>query len=104
MTRRIGGIVFGIILVASLLSGSVVHALVPHEHGEDHDHHSESIVWQSLHASLRHEDKKALPFFDSFATVGTVFLATIISVRMFSYTVAIADEIRKGIVPYRRFG
>jgi hypothetical protein len=103
---RIFEITVGILLVVVLSFGGTAHALVPHTHG-DHHHRGESAVWQSLHASLRHEDKKALPFFYVLAVLGAVALLVLVSNRMDGISRILDDDfesLKRGVFAYRRFG
>ncbi len=95
-------------LVVAVTLGSPLHALIPHDHSAGHDHgdHKESIVWQSLHSSLRHEDKKAIPLFDALAIVGVAFFVIRfrIPARSLEVVDSITDALRRGIMPHRKFG
>ena len=80
------------LLVGILLVAPLLHAGIPHLHGETlsptsaHTHGesehrgeggaNESVIWQSLHAALRHEDKKML----GDIVFGAVVLAFCVSV------------------------
>lgn len=104
---RVLTIVSGVLLMGGLLFGGLTHALVAHEHGDHHGaHDGGSVIWQSLHASLRHEDKKALPFFYLLSIVGIVGLVTYSFVpRRRTHIVDSAlDALRRGILPHRMFG
>lgn len=106
MTRmRISEIVLGLVLACSLFFGGPVHALVPHEHS-DHHNVGESPTWQSLHASLRHEDKKTLPLFNLLTIVGIVFVigAVFVPARRLAFVDDATEMLRRGIVPHRKFG
>jgi hypothetical protein len=94
------------ILTLLLVFGSSAHALVAHDHGEAHHHGKESIVWQSLHASLQHEDKKV---------VSTSYLLAIVGVALIvEFSLALTGQLRfvdshtralrRGVLRYRRFG
>ncbi len=101
---RIPVIAFGILLTLSLLFGNPAHALIAHDHG--HAHGAESTMWQTLHSSLRHEDKKILPVSVSLMMLGIVLIAsaTIIPTRRNHPVDGALRALRRGIVPYRKFG
>lgn len=101
---RIQVIAFGILLTLSLLLGNPAHALIAHDHG--HAHGAESTMWQMLHSSLRHEDKKILPVSVSLMMLGIVLIvsATIIPTRRNRPMDAMMLALRRGIVPHRKFG
>lgn len=97
-------LIFSLALSSTLLFGSPVHALVHHEHG-DHHQQGESLTWQELHNSLRHEDKSVLPATDPFVLISMVLVAVVIfSVRENTTVDSIKDHVRRGIAPHRKFG
>ena len=102
---RILSVSFGVILALSFILGAPAHAIIPHEHS-DHHHAGESIVWQSLHAALRHEDKNALPVFDLLAIVGVVYIARRLlrEAGDIRFVDSITNALRRGILPHRKFG
>ncbi len=82
-----------------------MHALVSHEHTNHHEA-GESTAWQSLHASLRHDDKKALPVFNLLTVVGIVLivLSANIPANRRIHVDTITNALRRGILPHRKFG
>lgn len=100
-------------LAVGLSTGVLVHAAFPHEHGESSG--GVASIWQALHAALRHEDKKtffaaadALPL--SFSGIDvSIALELLIAVFLILYAKrkpvdAMLRALRRGIVPYRKFG
>ncbi len=103
---RVTPILFGLLLALTLALGNPAHALISHEHGSHH-HEGESVVWQSLHSALRHEDKKMLPVFDTLAILGSVTLVVLALIRKREYVpvfYSLHDALRRGILPHRKFG
>lgn len=101
------------VLIATLLGAGVSHALVPHAHSHDHTQ-GESVIWSTLHSSLRHEDKKLLVA----SVEGTLLSvlafvvftgALVVSRRRHTNQaeeddMSMCDALRKGIYRYRAFG
>lgn len=111
-THRFGMNILAFVLAFGLASGVLIHAAFPHEHGEVGK--GVSPIWQTLHMALRHEDKKtffvladasAFPLAETNAgiTTGLVLIALILYVRQRPFD-AMLDPLRRGIVPYRKFG
>lgn len=105
---RAAGIFIAVGLISVLLLGAPAHAVVPHDHG-GHTHAEESPQWNALHGALRHEDKKDLLFLALIA-LGMLFLASRPLQPVFLLEplrlarVLVPEEVRRGIVAYRRFG
>ena len=85
-------------LVVGLGFGALSHSLIPH------DHAGNAIEWQSLHASLSHDQKKALG--DDIV----IFLLAILAIQTLVATIKLSpayisqsNALRRGILPYRRF-
>ena len=57
---RVHSLILASILVLTISGGGLLHAAIPHSHGDDHGGRSESTIWTGLHSALRHDDKKAL--------------------------------------------
>lgn len=97
-------LLFGLILSVALVIGNPVHAIVEHDHG--HAHGAESSMWQTLHSSLRHDDKQILPAIDLLAIVGIALCvsALIVPSRSVRTVDSRLQSLRRGIVPYRKFG
>jgi hypothetical protein len=104
--------------------GGILHATISHDHTAQSDAHEhsygppherygqdrqESIVWQSLHAAVRHEDNSA------FSLLAAALILTIIRGAVVSLRVRLPMELIevigyhlgawlvRGIAPYRRF-
>jgi len=109
-----------IAFVATITAGPLLHSIILHSHGHSHSHGGESSVWQSLHAALRHEDKKifaavlAMLLFGAFSffriNVALFVLACNVLQRMRLnnrllriFDPATGDYLSQGISPYRRF-
>ena len=118
--RRTSSIFLAVVLVVMVLGGGLLHALVPHDHGNGDEHGGtagESIIWQIFHSALKHDDKKAL-----FAMVEplVLFLFAVILLKTLNTLNPILDTreffdprvhdavrtsaLRRGIFPYRAFG
>ncbi len=94
--------VLGVAIMLALLTGGFVHAVVPHDDGDDH-HTATGVVWGSLHAAIQHEDKQvaALPAMFFLAILSVLFVELcFVSFRL----IPARDELRRGIAAYRRFG
>ena len=105
--------------------GGILHATISHDHtaqsdahehsyGPSHEQHEqdrqeESIVWQSLHAAVRHEDKSAISLLAA-ALILTIIQGAIVSIRV-RLPMELIEVIGyhlgawlvRGIAPYRRF-
>lgn len=100
----VSAVALGLALAAMLVSGSLTHALISHEHGGYH-HVGESIVWQSLHGSMRHEDKKVLPTYSVLIVIAAVMLIPRANpARTPPPVVQDMIGLRRGILPHRKFG
>lgn len=106
MCRKIGGgliIALSLSVAFTLLSGNLLHALIPHEHGPNG---SETISWGTLHAALQHGDKKVplVPFIP----VGVAILAPLLWYTPLQkrtvFIDALHEYLMRGIAPYRKFG
>ena len=99
-------VMIGAILAFSLISGGLMHALIPHDHGGHHHVGETSSIWSSLHAALRHEDKQTLPIFNMLTVVALILVVRQLSLRreIDTHVDSLMEFLRRGIVPYRRFG
>jgi len=111
------------VLLAFSFSG-ILHATISHDHKAQSDAHEhsygplherygqdrqESIVWQSLHAAVRHEDKSVFSLLAA-ALILTIIQGAIVSIRV-RLPMERVDVIGyqlgawlvRGIAPYRRF-
>lgn len=118
--KTVGSVVTSLILVMALGGGGLLHAIVPHSHGDDHGsgQNHESAVWTGLHGALSHEQKKFL--LAIVATIAIVTLGIILNtfsafrvsmayLRAVSSLARVRDPnagelLRRGIHPYRKFG
>jgi hypothetical protein len=108
---KVGGILSGLVasaVVFVLLLGNPAHAFIAHDHGHDHAHGGqESSVWQSLHGSLRHEEKEALPISDALLLIGSVALIVVARRQASGSPMrpsSIQNALKRGILPHRKFG
>ncbi|MEX0917837.1 MAG: hypothetical protein WDZ93_01650 [Candidatus Paceibacterota bacterium] len=88
----------------TLLSGNLLHSLIPHEHGPNG---SETAVWGSLHAALQHEDKKMVLV--PALGVGSGLIVVFLYQFRIRRTVPLQHDafrsyLARGIAPYRKFG
>ena len=115
-SRKYAGAALIALLMATVSGGDIIHAAVPHHHGDDHAG-QESAVWTSLHSALRHEQKKFLLvltallsiFLVVFASVRLLVVPVMRKVRMRFASARARDPVlgaalRTGILPHRRFG
>ncbi len=103
-----------LLAVVALLTGGLLHALIPHDDGDNHGDNL-SIIEGSLHSAIQHEEKKV------FVLMAGLWLFTLFIVRrnmtgeyilLFSTTaipfLRTPDpqllEVRRGTVAYRKFG
>ena len=115
---RAHGLILASILVLTISGGGLLHAAIPHSHGDDHGGRSESTIWTGLHSALRHDDKKAL-FIVTEALILLVLLMLgsdlarawmRVRLRIREYKRARGDDplrgmaLRRGILKYRAFG
>ena len=96
----------GIMLACTLLSGGLVHALVPHSHGDDH--RGEAPIWIDLHGSLLHDAKKFLAIVDESLLLFVIALIVIRARRAPLAFATVLDPIvgeplRRGIHAHRAF-
>ena len=105
--RKVGGaLLIGLALsvAATLLSGNLLHSLVPHEHGPNG---TETASWSTLHAALQHVDKKvpllpaSLPLM---LGVLAPLLLFVLSHARVLHIDALLLYVTRGIAPYRKFG
>ena len=108
---RSGVIFLAFVVVFALSSGSILHAVIPHEHNHD-DRKDAGVIWEQLHAAVRHEDKQtllasadALPLFAlginiALGCLGAVFIPLYIRQKPFT---TLLGALRSGIVAYRKF-
>ncbi|MBP9757215.1 MAG: hypothetical protein KBD06_01305 [Candidatus Pacebacteria bacterium] len=103
-TTFIAPVLAGMIMSALLLGGPA-HALISHSHGDSHDHGTESSIWQSLHASLRHEEKQVLPVFNMLVVIALVLIVrrVIVARTADTHVDSLMDHVRRGVAPYRTF-
>ena len=97
------------LIVGVLMFGGVAHEFIPHEqaHGDD------GALAGIMHASLRHEDKKAIITLAPIVLYLMVLMVSmgVISSRWYITQTrsALADApqallLRRGVIAYRRFG
>ena len=105
--RKVGGaLLFGFALsvAATLLSGNLLHSLVPHEHGPNG---TETASWGTLHAALQHGDKK-VPLLPASLPLALGVLAPLVLLVLprprVSHIDALLLYVTRGIAPYRKFG
>lgn len=94
------------ILTLALVFGSSAHSFIPHGHGEEHHHGEASMVWLSIHSSLHHEDKKAIPFSYILSVIGIALLIEFapVSIGTLRFVDSHTRALRRGVLRYRRFG
>jgi hypothetical protein len=113
-----GSIVASLILIVALGSGGLLHAAVPHSHGDDHSHggSNDSAMWTDLHSALSHEQKKTLlAVVAVIVVVGLAMvlrainiLASLAYLRRSTFAARVRDPnggelLRRGIHKYRAF-
>lgn len=92
-------------LIAMLAFGSLLHALLPHQHS------SNAIIADSLHSvsSLHKQELDTVVFVGISAVVAVLFPLLIRNRRALSYTAVAIErdsvqiQVRRGIVAYRKF-
>lgn len=101
---RILSVGTGLLIALTLVFGGSAHTLVPHTHSHAHSA-GESVIWQSLHSALRHEDKSILPALPVLAIIAAV--VGILIGRVPAERIIVVDSrfeyLRRGISPDRRF-
>ena len=105
--RRSALLLLALATAFALLSGSLTHALVPHEH----THGGEATqIWQDLHATLQHQGRAAFAIVVSALTV-TLLVLVSVSARLLAfgrlvlpYDPVQGEALRRGINRYRTFG
>lgn len=110
MFRGVPVVLLAFLVSASFLGGGITHAITPHDHGHSHGGEMPAI-WQDLHAAFRHDEK--IDFVVS-ATQLTLFsvlaLVLVEGFRPRRFVLAEVldpsrgEKLRRGIIPYRRFG
>lgn len=85
-----------LVVIPALLFGSVLHTLIPHSHdgGE--------MVWQELHAALRHDTKATVVFAAVLLTVLAPLFAFVF-LKLAPLTFAADMLLTRGIHKYRKF-
>ncbi len=106
--KRVLGLLAALVLLVALVGGGLVHAIVPHDDGDNH-HDAKSVVWGSLHSALQHEDKSFALLAVVFTyAVGVVVLVTYAFRTELLFEAVAADSrlqhMRRGAAKYRRFG
>jgi|SRR6185369_1065438 len=99
---KLAAAIISLFLASSLFGGGLLHAVVPHEHGESHS--SSETIWASLHGALAHEQKDilfTLPFVLIAIALSIVF-APIFALKELVLQPRL-DELRRGVAMYRRF-
>jgi len=95
-----------LVLAMVVLWGPLVHGMLPHQHSKN------DAVANLLHSALRHEDKTlgdivpATPIFTAVVVAlifSTLLLPFIPAVMLRARAPSLAP-LRRGILPYRRFG
>ena len=114
MYAKVGLVFLVASLVAVLAFGGFAHAIIPHEHGEEHGTATTSL-WNDLHAMLGSAQRKMF-----FATVSPVLLLLLFSIvrygghmlllsrRRERELIRLLDPIhgellRRGVMPHRAF-
>lgn len=102
---RVSGITLSILLTLTLIMGAPLHSFVPHAHAHDASG-GEAYVWQSLHASLHHTDKKSLPLADALVVLSAALIAGAAACfpRTRFVVDSFTDSLKRGILPHRKFG
>lgn len=112
MLLRVLFSLFAVLLIAILVTGAPLHAVVPHSHSHSGTGEEVTSLWQAFHASLRNEEKKIL-----LAVTGvlstllfTILVLQFSLINIFLGFVRVTrgphrllDLLRNGTLPYRRF-
>ncbi len=114
MYAKLGFVLIAVSLLCALTFGGFVHAVVPHEHGDEHGG-EQSALWSDLHAALGSTQRKML-----IAAIGTSFLFLLFSIVRYGEKVFLlarrrergstwsldpiyGELLRRGVMPYRAF-
>lgn len=101
-------------LMLVLSFGGFIHAVVPHNHGDEHGA-APTTLWNDLHAALGSTQRKML-----IAVIGTTFLFLLFSIVRYGEKVFLlarrrqresirlldpiyGELLRRGVMPYRAF-
>ncbi len=94
-------------LVLSLSFGGFAHAIVPHSHGDEHNH--EAAIWTDLHGSFLHEAKKFVLALDTSLLLILAFVIVAVACARREMLAARASDpvsgepLRRGLSRYRAF-
>jgi hypothetical protein len=109
--NRVAVLVLVCLCSLTLLTGSFLHDVIPHDHGVT-DHHGqtqESPIWQDLHSALQHEKKSFALLTETFVLlVLSLGVPLVVSVFFFQAQASLRDPVlgaalRRGIAPHRMF-
>lgn len=118
---KMSSVAVGVVCIAFLAAmtlNPILHSFIPHTHHDGNHEGTESPVWTSLHAALRHEDKKILLFLLALLSIGTLQVFRFCVQETASLVTAVSDVrariiraqsflagrwLIRGISPYRRF-
>lgn len=99
-------LIFVVLLVLPIASSELLHAVIPHNHS------SNPVIAEEMHAFFRHEEGDALAIFDFvpfffFVPLIVLFISRRwcdLCARLIRSAHAQCIALRRGILPYRRFG
>lgn len=101
-----------VLLIGILACAGLLHSLIPHSHGEEHESGmAETVVWASLHSAVLQDSKKAplLPLLSYTLTLLVVCTAFALLPVCTPALARVRDKrtgecLRRGINKYRSFG
>jgi hypothetical protein len=111
----VGSVVLALVLAVTVMGGGLLHAAIPHNDGDDHGGQGgASVIWDSLHSNLRHDEKKFLYVVTDtllvivLCSVGLLLLRlTFPSARLFAHIrlrdPVLGEALRRGVLPHRAF-
>ncbi len=114
MYAKVGSVLVVFSLMCALTFGGFVHAVVPHDHGEEHGG-APSALWSDLHATLGSTQRKMF-----FAAVSPILLLLLFSITQYGEKVLLLSRrrerelvrmfdpihgelLRRGVMPHRAF-
>lgn len=125
MYVRMGAVVLSTILISATISGGLLHAVIPHEHGvriaDEHAGHVHAapiegaevnVVWSSLHGALRAGEQEIPlvvgPLFVFLFVLLAMGAVTLMAALRYAARAAPVEPLRgralsRGIIAYRRF-